>query len=111
MLLIEIVLTIHCLLLLSSLFIGRAWLANKPSFKLKLLRFLLASCIISPIIVHCVDSDQKPERQNYVSFDALQQYAKQSIFKTESSKFNHGSSSAFTSMNVNYCQLLSVMFF
>lgn len=39
MLLIEIVLTIHCLLLVSSLFIGRAWLANKPSFKLKLLRF------------------------------------------------------------------------
>lgn len=63
MLLIETILTIHCLLFLSSLFIGRAWLANKPSFKLKLLRFLLASCIISPIIVHCVDSDQKPERK------------------------------------------------
>ncbi|BCZ97228.1 TPA: cell division protein FtsI [Legionella pneumophila] len=111
MLIIEIILTIHCLLFLSSLFIGRAWLANKPSFKLKLLRFLLASCIISPIIVHCVDSDQKPERKNYVSFDALQQYAKHPIFKTESSKFNHGSPSAFTSMNVNYCQLLSMMFF
>ncbi|HAT8857284.1 TPA: cell division protein FtsI [Legionella pneumophila subsp. pneumophila] len=110
MLLIEILLSIHCLLLISSLFIGRHWLADRPSFKLKLVRFLLVSCIISPLAVHCINPDQKPERLNYASFDALQEYVKQPIFKEEPSKLNHESLSSFTLINISYFQLFCVVF-
>lgn len=39
MLFLEILLGIHCLLLVSSWVIGGRWLLNQPSFKLKLARF------------------------------------------------------------------------
>ena len=60
MLFIEILLSIHCLIFISSWFIGSQRLACQPSFKLKLARFLLVSCVISPLIVHCVNPLESP---------------------------------------------------
>lgn len=86
MLFLEILLSIHCLLLVSSWAIGGRWLMNQPSFKLKLARFLLLSCVISPLIVHCVNSNQKPEQHHYVSIDALQEYVNQPILMSKPSQ-------------------------
>jgi hypothetical protein len=52
MLFIEIILSIHCLLLLSSWVVAGPKLMKQPSFKLTLVRLLLVSCVISPLIVH-----------------------------------------------------------
>lgn len=105
MLFIEILLSIHCLLWVSSWIIGTRWLTNQPSFKLKLARFLLVSCIVSPLIVQCINTTQKMERFNYVSFDAVQEYAKQPILKTEPLSIIRESASAFATSNINYLQL------
>lgn len=51
MLILEIILSIHCLLLLSSWIIDKAWLTHQPSLKLKLARILLISCVISPFFL------------------------------------------------------------
>ncbi|AUH72396.1 M56 family metallopeptidase [Legionella sainthelensi] len=110
MLFIEILLSIHCLLWVSSWIIGTRWLLNQPSFKLKLARFLLVSCIVSPLIVHCINPTQKMERFNYVSFDAVQEYVTQPILKVESSDSTQESASAFTISNMNYLQLFSIIF-
>ncbi|CAM2876732.1 cell division protein FtsI/penicillin-binding protein 2 [Legionella steigerwaltii] len=110
MLFIEILLSIHCLLLVSSWLIGSRWLTNQPSFKLKLARFLLVCCVVSPLIVHCVSFNQKLERHNYISFDALQEYANQPILKEEPAQFAGESVTAVTLGNVNYRQLFYVLF-
>lgn len=110
MLFIEILLSIHCLLLVSSWFIGGRWLTNQPSVKLKLVRLVLVSCVISPLIVHCINPTQKPERLKYVSLDALQEYVNQPILKTEPLGFTRESVPALTISNVSYCQLFYVMF-
>ena len=82
MLFLEILLSIHCLLLVSSWFIGGHWLSNQPSFKLKLARFLLISCVISPLMVHCIKTNQKLDQHHYASIDALQEYVNQPILNT-----------------------------
>ncbi|MCW8398656.1 penicillin-binding transpeptidase domain-containing protein [Legionella sp. PATHC038] len=105
MLFIEIYLSIHCLLLISSYFIGGRWLAKQPSFKLKLARFLLVSCVVSPLIVHCVNFNQMPERLGAVSFDTLQEYMNQPILKQEPAKRVNESAAALPLENVSYCQL------
>lgn len=110
MLFIEIFLSIHCLLLMSSWLIGTHWLTNQPSFKLKLARFLLISCVISPLIVHCLTLTQKTERLNYVSFDTLQEYVNQPILKAQPSTFTRESASVLTMSDVKYYQLFYVIF-
>lgn len=110
MLFIEILLSIHCLLLVSSWFIGGRRLANQPSFKLKLVRLLLVSCVISPLLVHCINPTQKPERLHYVSLDGLQEVVNQPILKTESLGFTRKSVPASTISNISYYQLFYVMF-
>lgn len=109
MLFLEIVLSIHCLLLVSSWLIGGRWLANQPSFKLKLARFLLVSCVISPLIVHCINTTQKPERHHYTSIDALQEYVNQPILKTKPSQETPGSETTSIG-NTSYFQLFYVLF-
>ncbi|MDP1602482.1 MAG: penicillin-binding transpeptidase domain-containing protein [Legionella sp.] len=86
MLFVEIVLSIHCLIFISSWFISNQTLANQPSFKLKLARFLLVSCVVSPLIVHCVNPDLKPVRHKYISIDALKEYVNLPVLKAESSE-------------------------
>ncbi|HAT1867322.1 M56 family metallopeptidase [Legionella pneumophila] len=110
MLFLEILLSIHCLLLISSWLVGRPWLAKQPSFKLKLARLLLVSCVISPLVVHCISHREKPERLHYVSLDALQEYVNQPILKTESLVFTPESLPALTISSMSYCQLFYVMF-
>lgn len=110
MLFIEIILSIHCLLLVSSWCIGGQRLADKPSFKLKLMRLLFVSCVISPLIVHCIKPTQKPEQLHYVSLDALQEYVRQPILKTEAIEFAHKTIPALTISNLSYSQLFFVMF-
>jgi beta-lactamase class D len=110
MLFIEILLSIHCLLFLSSWLISRRWFSGQPSFKLKLARLLLVSCVVSPLIVHCINPTHKPERFNYVSFDALQEYVNQPILKEAPSQFTRESVSTFTMNNIKYYQLFYVMF-
>ncbi|MBA2649632.1 MAG: cell division protein FtsI [Legionella sp.] len=110
MLFIEIILSIHCLLLISSWFIGRQSSANQPSFNLKLMRLLLVSCVISPLIVHCIPQIEKPKRLHFVSLDTIQEYASQSILKTGDSGFTKPSVSALTINNVSYCQIFYLLF-
>jgi beta-lactamase regulating signal transducer with metallopeptidase domain len=110
MLFIEILLSIHCLLLISSWFIGGRRLANQPSFKLKLARLLLVSCVISPLIVHCINPTQKPERLRYISLDGLQAHVAQPILKTKSLGYTRKSVPAFIVSNVSYCHLFYVIF-
>ena len=89
MLFLEILLSIHCLLLLSSWIIGGRWLANQPSFKLKLTRLLLISCVVSPLIIHCVDTTQKPKWLHYASIDTLQEYVRSPLLKAETPQKSH----------------------
>lgn len=110
MLFLEILLSIHCLLLLSSWLVGGRWLAKQPSFKLKLARLLLVSCVISPLLIHCINPIQKPERLKYVSLDALQEYVSQPILKTEQSGFTRESEAALTISNISYCQVFCMIF-
>ena len=110
MLFLEILLSIHCLLLLSSWLVGGRWLAKQPSFKLKLARLLLVSCVISPLLIHCINPIQKPERLQYVSLDALQEYVSQPILKTEQSGFTRESEAALTISNISYCQVFCMIF-
>lgn len=110
MLFIEIFLSIHCLLWVSSWIIGTSWLMNQPSFKLKLGRFLLVSCVVSPLIVQCINPTQKMERFNYISLDAVQEYVTRPILKGESSESIQELASAFTISNLNYLQLFSIIF-
>ena len=86
MLLIEILLSIHCLIFISSWFISGQNFTSQPSFKLKLARFLLVSCVLSPLIVHCVNFSPKLVRHQYVSMDALKEYVNSPILKTSLQK-------------------------
>lgn len=78
MFLLEIFFSIHILLFITSFFIGGKWLQHNPSLKLKLLRILLASCVLSPILVHSI----VPEKNNYLSrhavFETVQEQTSQS---------------------------------
>lgn len=109
MLFLEILLSIHCLLLVSSWVIGGRWLANQPSFKLKLARLLLVSCVISPLIVHCINRSPELEQQHYVSFD-VQEYVNQPILKAESSLRAPESTATLLMNNMSYCQLIYLVF-
>lgn len=110
MLFLEILLSIHCLLLVSSWMIGGRWLANQPSFKLKLARLLLVSCVVSPLVVHCVSTTQKPERHHYESIDVLQEYVNQPILKAKPSQEAFESESTFSIGNTSYFQLFYIVF-
>ncbi|STX28302.1 Penicillin-binding protein, transpeptidase [Legionella beliardensis] len=109
MLFLEILLSIHCLLLVSSWIIGGRWLANQPSFKLKLTRLLLISCVISPLIVHWIDTTQKPKWLHYASIDTLQDYV-HSPLKVEPSQKNFKLATAFSIGHMNFIQLFCVVF-
>ena len=110
MLFIEILLSIHCLLLVSSWFIGSGWLLNQPTFKLKLLRLLLVSCVISPLLVHCITPTQKQERLNSISLDALQKYVNQPILKTRPLGPTSQAESSQTMITPSYGQLILLIF-
>ncbi|HHT9168464.1 TPA: penicillin-binding transpeptidase domain-containing protein [Legionella pneumophila] len=111
MLFLEIILSIHCLLLVSSWLIGGRWLANQPSFKLKLARFLLVSCVVSPLIVQCINTTQKPEWHHYASIDAFQEYASQPILKAKPSQETPELETTFSVVNTSYFQLFYIVFF
>ncbi|HHT9916365.1 TPA: penicillin-binding transpeptidase domain-containing protein [Legionella pneumophila] len=87
-----------------------SWLVNQPSFKLKLARLLLVSCVISPLIVHCINITQKPERHHYASIDALQDYVNQPILKAKPSQLTPESVTTFSIVNMSYFQLFYVVF-
>ncbi len=110
MLFLEILLSIHCLLFVSSWMMSGPWLGNQPSFKLKLARLLLVSCVISPFIVHCINTSQKIERHHYASIDALQEFVNQPILKSELSKEVPESETTFSIGNTSYFQLFYVVF-
>lgn len=111
MLFLEILLSIHCLLLISSWGIDGRWLANQPSFKLKLTRLLLVSCVISPLIVHCINTNQKPERHHYASIDTLQEYVSRPILKAEPLQETPEAETSFSISNTSYFQLFYVVFY
>jgi beta-lactamase regulating signal transducer with metallopeptidase domain len=108
MLFIEILLSIHCLLFVSSWIICGRFLRNQPSLKLKLARLLLVSCVLSPILVHCISPTQKPEHHQYVSFDTLQEYVSKPVFKVEQSSMAI-STARLTMSKVNYIQLFFML--
>ncbi len=110
MLFLEVVLSIHCLLLVSSWFIGRHWLVNQPSLKLKLVRILLVSCVISPCIVQCINPAEKPARIHSISLDALQEQVNQPILKSESFGLTDLSTRSIISGDFSYSQLFYVIF-
>jgi beta-lactamase regulating signal transducer with metallopeptidase domain len=110
MLFLEILLSIHCLLFISSWIIGSHWLMNQPSFKLKLARFLLVSCVVSPLVVHCVNNNEKLKQNHYASFDTLQNYVNQSLSKIKPSQEAHETEAIVTSGNTSYFQLFWVVF-
>lgn len=86
MLFLEIVLSIHCLLLLSSWFIRLPWFAKQPSLKLKLTRLLLISCVISPLIIQSIPSAPNIKLPKLVSLDSLQDYIKQPVVSNDLTK-------------------------
>lgn len=108
MLFLEIFLSIHCLLLVSSWVVGGHWLLNQPSFKLKLARFLLISCVISPLMVHCINTNQKMEPHHYASIDALQEYVNQPILKSKHSEEITESATSFSISNTSYFHLFYI---
>ncbi|KTC89318.1 penicillin-binding transpeptidase domain-containing protein [Fluoribacter dumoffii] len=108
--LIEIILSIHCLLLASSWFIGGRRLANQPSFKLKLARLLLVSCVVSPLLVQCIGSSQKPARLNIVSLDNLQGLMSQPVLKAQTVTVEQEPGTAYPLHNMSYYQLFGVIF-
>ncbi len=64
-------LSIHILLVLSSIFTNGRWLHQQPSLKLRIARILLASCILSPITVSFMKVVDRPFYAKFVSIDAL----------------------------------------
>ncbi|WP_419419738.1 penicillin-binding transpeptidase domain-containing protein [Legionella sp. D16C41] len=111
MLLMEILLSIHCLLLISSWFIGSQKLTSQPSFKLKLARFLLVSCVVSPLIVHCVHFDLKPVKHKYISIDTLKAYVNLPIVRPNSSESISKPTPISAITNPTYYSLLYLVFF
>lgn len=110
MLFLEILVSIHCLLFISSRFIRSSWLKKHPSFKLKLIRFLLVSCVLSPLIVHCIKPAERTERLHYFSLDSLQNYVNQPILKTKSLEFAQQSTSTLAIDQISYRQLFYIIF-
>ncbi|STY28315.1 cell division protein FtsI/penicillin-binding protein 2 [Legionella wadsworthii] len=110
MLFLEIFLSIHCLLLLSSWMMRRNWLAKWPSFKLKFARILLVCCVVSPLLVHCIHSNQKTASPRYVSFDDVQEYMSQPLFNVVPSTVS-SESVTHTLEKINYSQLLIILVF
>nr|UVT38006.1 hypothetical protein cemce18_00002 [uncultured bacterium] len=110
MLFIEILLSIHCLLLASSWLISRPWWVKQPSFKLKLARLLLISCVISPLLVHCISLSPTPEKLHYISLDVLQDYANQPILKGVPASLSQRSASEFALSAISYSQLFCLLF-
>ena len=90
--------------------INGRWFVNQPSFKLKLARILLVSCVISPLIVHCISKNQKPEQHHYASIDALQEYVSQPILKAKPSQETPESETTFSIGNTSYFQLFYLLF-
>ena len=109
MLFMEIFFSIHCLLFLSSWLIKRSWLKAAPSFKLKVARLLLISCILSPVAVHCLRHAEKPLIAKFVSFDVMQEYANQPILKPKQSVSTLQSEPLSTMTEINYWQLLFIL--
>lgn len=109
MLFLEILLSIHCLLLISSWIVGGHWLQNQPSLKLGLARILLISCVMSPLVIHCISYSGKLERLHYVSLDALQGYVNQPVLNTNALSAPE-SISAVTITSMSYCQLFYLLF-
>ncbi|HAT1998288.1 TPA: cell division protein FtsI, partial [Legionella pneumophila] len=83
---------------------------NQPSFKLKLARFLLISCVISPLMVHCIKTNQKLERHHYASIDALQEYVNQPILKSKHSQETPESATSFSISNTSYFHIFYIVF-
>lgn len=110
MLFLEILLSIHGLLLVSSWVMDGRWLAHQPSFKLKLARFLLVSCVMSPLIVHCINNHQKLEQHHYASIDALHQYVNQPIVRPKSLQETPELRPTFSIGNTSYFQLFYSLF-
>lgn len=110
MLCIEIFFSIHVLLFISSLFISKRWLVRTPSIKLNLARLLLLSCVLSPVIVHCLTPADKPLILTFVSLDTMQEYASQPIVKPQNPDLFRESAALSQVTEINYWQLLFTFF-
>jgi len=110
MLCIEIFLSIHFLLLVSSWFMRGSWLFKAPSLKLKLARLLLVSCVLSPLAVHCIQTTDKPLLFKFVALDGIQDYAKQPIIKAQQTPAKLQSLPIEKLNTINYWQLFLILF-
>ncbi len=106
---IEIFFSIHALLFLSSFFVGGRWLSNEPSFKLKCVRLLLISCVVSPLAVHCIKPAEKPLILKFVSLDAMQDYASQPLVAPQKSDLALQVTPHSKLSDLNYSQLLFIL--
>ena len=107
---IEIFLSIHVLLFVSSLFIRSHFLLHKPSFKLNLARLVIVSCVLSPVAVHFVKKTEKPFIANFVSMDTLQSYKNKPVlnkntFDASSTQYVQASKISF----MNYWPCLFIL--
>ena len=69
---IEIFISIHFLLAVSAVFISGRFFMQKPSLKLRLLRLILLSCLLSPIAVHFIQPAQKPLLAIHIPVDVME---------------------------------------
>ncbi|HAT6364384.1 TPA: cell division protein FtsI, partial [Legionella pneumophila] len=70
----------------------------------------LISCVISPLMVHCINTNQKFEQHHYASIDALQEYVNQPILKSKPSQDITESATSFSISNTSYFHLFYVVF-
>jgi len=64
---------------MSACLIGGKWLQHNPSLKLKLLRILLVSCLLSPILVHSILPSQNNYLTKHAAFEAVQEQVSHSV--------------------------------
>lgn len=107
---IELTLSIHILLFISSWIVSGNWFLNKPAVKLNLARLLFVSCILSPFAVHCINQTEKLPVANFISLDSLKTYANQPILKSSNLAVSSTSSSLATLNTINYWQFCFAAF-
>lgn len=110
LLLIELFLTMHALLFISAWLIPNRGFSSTPSFKLKVARLLLFCCVTSPLAVHCLTPTEKPLILQYISLDAMQNYASRPILHEQPLAQANESTALSPLVAINYWELLGLFF-